>query len=79
MTYAAGWNMPGYMPEMEPAEFDTPEEARDFICWELAYMRDQQWSEETAEDYQRAMDLVDTGTTSVYVGNLVYWVEPAYG
>ena len=29
--WIAGWNMPGYLPEMEPQIFDTEEEAFDFI------------------------------------------------
>jgi hypothetical protein len=33
--YVAGWNMPGYLPEMEPAEFDSFEEAKAFIVDEL--------------------------------------------
>lgn len=30
--WVAGWNMPGYLPEMEPAIFDTEEEAFNFIA-----------------------------------------------
>lgn len=33
--YIAGWNLPGCIPEMEPAEFDTLEEARDFLLEEI--------------------------------------------
>lgn len=33
--YVAGWNMPGCLPEMEPARFETFEEARDYILDEL--------------------------------------------
>ena len=31
MTYIAGWNMPGYMPESEPEEFDTAREAVQYL------------------------------------------------
>lgn len=31
----AGWNMPGYMPDSEPAECDSFEQARDYIVEEL--------------------------------------------
>lgn len=31
MKFAAGWNLPGCMPEMEPAIFDTEAEAIAFI------------------------------------------------
>jgi hypothetical protein len=31
----AGWNMPGYMPESEPTECESFEQARDYIVEEL--------------------------------------------
>lgn len=31
----AGWNMPGYMPDSDPAEFDNFEDARAYIAEEL--------------------------------------------
>jgi hypothetical protein len=30
--FTAGWNLPGCLPEMEPATFATREEAMDFIA-----------------------------------------------
>lgn len=30
--FVAGWNMPGYMPDSEPAEFDNAEDARAYIA-----------------------------------------------
>ena len=33
--YTALWNMPGYLPEMEPATFDTLADACDFIMDEM--------------------------------------------
>lgn len=35
MNYVAGWNIPGYLPENEPAEFKTFEEAKNYIVEEL--------------------------------------------
>lgn len=29
--FVAGWNMPGYMPDSEPAEFDNAEDAKQYI------------------------------------------------
>ena len=34
-TILAGWNMPGYMPDNEPADFETFEQARGYIVEEL--------------------------------------------
>jgi hypothetical protein len=31
MKFIAGWNIPGYLPEMEPAVFDSEQEAFEFI------------------------------------------------
>ena len=31
VKWVAGWNIPGYLPEMEPVIFDSQEEAWDFI------------------------------------------------
>ena len=33
--YVAGWNMPGYMPDSEPAEFDNADDARAYIAEEM--------------------------------------------
>lgn len=33
--YAAGWNMPGYMPDSDPAEFDDADDARAYIIEEM--------------------------------------------
>lgn len=33
--FVAGWNMPGYMPDSEPVEFDDPEEAMEYIKEEI--------------------------------------------
>jgi hypothetical protein len=40
--YVAGWNMPGYMPDSEPAAFDTCDEARDYIADEMDRDADQE-------------------------------------
>lgn len=33
--YVAGWNMPGYMPDNDPAEFDDADEAREYLIYAL--------------------------------------------
>ena len=38
--YIAGWNMPGYMPDSEPQEFDDADEAREYIIEELQQLSD---------------------------------------
>jgi hypothetical protein len=36
--FVAGWNLPGCLPEMEPAVFDSEEEAQQFISDEQQFV-----------------------------------------
>jgi hypothetical protein len=47
MKYYAGWNLPGCLPEMEPAKFDSYEEAN---AW-LEENRATGWSTEDEDPY----------------------------
>ena len=47
MKYYAGWSLPGCLPEMEPAEFDSYEEAAEWLENE---QRDIRWGWST--DYE---------------------------
>lgn len=38
MKWIAGWNLPGCLPETEPAVFGTREEAEQFIADEKQYV-----------------------------------------
>lgn len=40
-AYAAGWNTPGYLPDTEPATFDTAREAWQYLVAEV----DRAWDE----------------------------------
>lgn len=61
MKYVAGYNQPGYLPEMEPQEFDTVEDAVDFLVEEF----------ERAED-----DIEDDWALVVFVDELENQDEP---
>lgn len=54
LRYSAGWNMAGYLPEMEPALFDTQPEAEAFIADARAEYADsdpyEYWVEEVVLD-----------------------------
>ena len=41
MGYIAGWNIPGCIPEMEPSEFETEQEAEMFLQEEIFRVKDQ--------------------------------------
>jgi hypothetical protein len=49
-TYVAGWNTPGYLPEMEPAEFDNTPDAFAYLITEVERMWDEDMS--TPEGYE---------------------------
>ena len=83
ILYVAGWNMPGYMPEMEPAVFDTEQYATAFLIYEIDRMWDQDYlgdeSRETIDarwmdvhsslQYETAPYNVQNGD-----GSLTFWV-----
>lgn len=41
MTYLVGHNLPGYLPDNEPQQFDDIDEAHDYLCDELSWVLDQ--------------------------------------
>jgi hypothetical protein len=80
--FVAGWNMPGYMPDSEPAEFDDADDA-------LEYLKDtaKQFAEQDADgmgwsdaDLNAALKEIDTwtadstGAFGLTQGNFHYWV-----
>ena len=57
--YVAGWNIPGYQPEMEPVQFDDETDAKAFLTNEIDRMWDQDymWDEPNEAADNRWMDL----------------------
>ena len=41
VLYIAGWNMPGYLPDTDPAVFETEGEAIGYLTYEIDRMWDQ--------------------------------------
>lgn len=79
MTYVAGWNMPGYLPTSEPAEFDTLQDAREYIASEIAMDRDASADDDDEVEYADAITTAETasGPFEVYCDRFVYWVAVA--
>jgi hypothetical protein len=75
-VFIAGWNMPGYMPDSEPEQFDTQDAAKRYIIAELKMSEDQAETEEEAEIICAfAEDVnIQSGEFSAQCGNWVYWV-----
>ena len=86
--WAAGFNMPGYMPDSDPVECDTWEEARDYLKEEIERAADQVCTsieageaEESADFEQRAdaaiaaLDALEEGAEfGQTIGAYHYWM-----
>lgn len=74
--WCAGWNMPGYMPDSEPAMFDTRDEAKRYIIAELKRAEEDTESEDEAETLCHFAEEVNlqSGEFSGQCGKWVYWV-----
>lgn len=57
--YSAGWSLPGCLPEMEPALFDTEEEARAFVEEEQRTAASIYAEDEMADPYEYWVEPVE--------------------
>lgn len=72
--FVAGWNMPGYMPDIEPAEFDDVDNALQYIIDSVKRAEAETESEaETLCAFAEVLNLT-RGTFSEQCGKYVYWV-----
>ena len=77
--FVAGWNMPGYLPEMEPAVFDHLGDAIAFLIDEINRIADEAWDsrefvhhcDEVIYELEGATDL--EGSVELHDKNLVFW------
>lgn len=76
VRYIAGWNMPGYMPDGEPAEFDDVDDAKRYIIEAIKRAEDEAETEEKAEMLCAFAEDVNmqNGEFSARCGDYVYWV-----
>lgn len=87
--FSAGWNMPGYMPDSDPACFTDFESARDYILEEIKRAADEKaqetdyqehenhdGEENTLAEYDDAKECVEKQASafSLIVGDYVYWI-----
>ncbi len=57
--WAAGWNMPGYMPDSEPAAFSGWESARSYLRDEIERAAEETYNEEEAAALRETAERVD--------------------
>ena len=74
--FIAGTNMPGYMPDNLPEEFETQDEAKRYIIGCLKYEEQCVETEEEAEQLSAFAEEVNlqSGEFSAQCLNMVYWV-----
>lgn len=78
-NFVAGWNLPGYLPEMEPAFFSEFDDAKRFILNELGDLAD----DVGIDDDDKASEIdalreelnLESGPFCASVEGLAYWVE----
>lgn len=84
--WVAGWNMPGYMPDSEPAAFDTDEEASVYLSVamqdEADYCADQgamEWSDSLKKSADHLQSDEHSGEYGATVGRFHYWITQKPG
>ncbi|WP_163831995.1 hypothetical protein [Spartinivicinus ruber] len=83
-TYLAGWNVPGYLPEVEPATFSTHSEALDYIKDEIKQhidlLIDSGQREQIAPNLKSLCCLENCPKegkpVAVFFADYVYWIQP---
>lgn len=84
MFYVAGWNIPGCLPEMEPASFATRGDALEFMRQEFSLLEDQAFDEIADPQYDgkypsRAFAHLESGHEVVEYNGYHYWIEECEG
>ena len=79
MKYIAGYNMSGYMPDTEPTEFDSFDEAKRAVIADLKYFEDTTDNERHAEDFCAAAEdaNLESRPFSYIVRGWAFWVQEA--
>lgn len=75
--FVAGLNMPGYMPDSDPAEFDNAEDAKRYIIEEIKRSEEGAETEDEAETLAAFAEDVNLegDEFSAQCGKYVYWVR----
>jgi hypothetical protein len=76
-VYSAGFNMPGYMPDSEPAMFLDADEAREYIADEIERSIENEEDEEVITAHEEAAQRVRDGSGEFgeTIGNYHYFVS----
>ena len=79
--YVAGYNMPGYLPDSDPAGFDSADDARSYLADEMRCFADQaaddEESQREAAELREAADALDASKGTEYgqtIAGYHYWI-----
>lgn len=76
--WSAGWNMPGYMPDSDPAIFTSDDAAREYIAGEMSRFADHYFETDpaAANDLETAAETCRKGKGEFgeTIGQYHYWV-----
>ena len=82
--YVMGWNVPGYLPEMEPEIYETFEDARAALIETLLLFADTSHRKTHRADYGKlagfvanwtVSELNETGGLADYAGVYAFWIN----
>ena len=84
MTYSVGWNMPGYLPDIDPVIFAKIDEARLYLSAELERFGRAEDDPPDFDDVERLNTFFEaskylqenelTGDFAQTIGNYCYWI-----
>ena len=79
MNYIAGWNMPGYLPEVDPWVTDNYGDAVEYLLDEMARYSETLDNDNDYDEYRGAVSNVESARASgvevsVPLGGCIYWV-----
>lgn len=73
--FVAGWNMPGYMPDMETVEFDDADVALEFIKNAINDLDDEQERHKGNVEFAANLQADENGELGVNFGNMHYFIS----
>lgn len=78
VTFIAGWNSCGYMPDSKPAEFSSFDDAKRSIIWDIKNLFEEEaQTEEEAEDFCALAEEInlESNPFSLIVRGYCFWVR----
>lgn len=78
MTFTAGWNIPGCLPDSIPEDFETLDDAKQYLIWSIKNIFEEEAeTEEQAESFCAAAEDVNlwSGEDSLIVNHVAFWIH----